>query len=299
MIERRPLGAFGEAVGALALGAGALARAGADAPWEATIDAALAVGMDGIDAAQARHRRASELRLGEALLTRRDEVFLSTRCSPLDGDPFEASPAEVRRQLEESLRAMRTDRIDLYHVHDIEATATSRVLETLLPTLVEARERGDVRYIGASGGDPAALLEVLRGFPVDAVLSYARLDLVDDELLAQVVPEASERGVALINASPLHMGVLARPEVTARGREENEPVALAAESAFRQAEGAGLDLPRLALAFAATQPSVATTIVGCSSPAEVERCALAFSSPATPAEEAAIAAIRETFRASR
>lgn len=295
----RPLGAFGENVSALGLGLGALARRAPTKPWEPTIRAAMECGLTSIDAAQGTDRPASETKAGPVLAPVRDQIFLSTRCSPLDGQPFDVSAKAVRAQLEDSLVRLRTDRIDLYHAHDIEASGAKRMLGEVLPALIEARERGDIRYLGASGGSLELLHEILITFPVDAVFSYARLDLVNQDLLDTVLPAAAQRGIAVINASPLHMGLLADPrvsEVAADGSPiDSDPTARAAQGAFDLAIKNGMSLPRLAMAFAAANDRVASTIVGCASPDEVRENVAAFLNPATAEEEAVMSEVRALF----
>lgn len=298
-VPARPLGAFGENVSALGLGLGALARRAPAARWEPTIHSAIDCGITSIDVAQGIDRAASEAKAGPVIAPLRDRIFLSTRCSPLDGEPFDVSAKAVRAQLEDSLRRLRTDRIDLYHAHDIEASGAKRMVGDVLPALIEARERGDIRYLGASGGSLELLHEILVTFPIDAVLSYARLDLVNQDLLDTILPAAAERGIAVINASPLHMGLLADPrvsEVAADGSPiDSDPLARAVHEAFELASKSGMTLPRLAVGFAATEERVASTTIGCASPEEVQSNVRAFLTPTTPDETAIIAEVRALF----
>ena len=295
VVPQRPLGGFGENVSALGLGLGALARKRDESTWAPTIHAAMEAGVQCFDAAQGKERRASEERLGEIIRDVRDEMFLSTRCSPLDGEPFDASGNAARAQLEGSLKRLETDRIDLYYAHDVEASGTKKILRETLPTLIEARERGDVRYVGASGASLDLLHEIVVEFPVDAILSYARMDLVSTELCDVVLPAAFERGIAVVNASPLHMGLLADPAVSRKGASEGEPLAIAAAEAFRIASERGVDLARLAIEFAASEERIATTFVGCATPGEVRQNVDAFTTPANEREENAIETVRTLF----
>lgn len=309
--ERRPLGAFGESVSALGLGLGALARGGADAPWDEVVSLAIERGVTSLDAAPAQARFLSEERLGRLLEGRRDAVFLSTRSTPLDGSGspsraaarlrrFDTRASAVRTQLEASLERLRTDRIDLFYAHDVEASSPRALLERTLPELVAARERGDVRYIGASGASLEVLLDIVQSFPVDAVLSYARLDLANVELLEDLLPEAARRGVAVINAAPLHMGLLADERVARNAVESGEhggddPLVGATLRAFALARERGFELAELALRFAAAEERIATTIVGCGNSEELLTALRAFREPDSDAETAAIAELRRLF----
>ncbi len=294
-VHQRPLGALGENVSAFGLGCGPLARARDHGDWEGTIRAARTAGITLIDAAPRQLRQHSETMLGRVIPEFRDELFVSTRCTPLDGKPFDTSEKAVRAQLEESLQRLKTDRIDLYQVHDVEAANPRQLLDVTLPALVAARERGDVRYIGASGDSLELLREILITFPVDAILSYARLDLANSDLTKEVIPEAEERGVAVINASPLHMGLLADPRRVHDAVAADHPEGRAAERAFELAAQAGTDLPQLALEFAAQHPWVSSTLVGCANADELRVNARAFESEPTELEAQVIEEIRATF----
>ena len=107
-VHQRPLGALGENVSAFGLGCGPLARMGDHGDWEGTLGAAQAAGITVIDAAPRHLRQHSETMLGRVTPGFRDELFLSTRCTPLDGKPFDTSEKAVRAQLENSLRRLRT-----------------------------------------------------------------------------------------------------------------------------------------------------------------------------------------------
>ena len=294
-VHLRPLGALGENVSAFGLGCGPLARARDHGDWEATIRAAQAAGITVVDAAPRELRQQSEEMLGRVVPAFRDELFLSTRCTPLDGKPFDTSEKAVRAQLEDSLRRLKTDRIDLYQVHDVEAADPKRLFDVTLPALVAARERGDVRYIGASGDSLDVLREIVITFPVDAILSYARLDLANFDLAKEVLPAAEERGVAVINASPLHMGLLSNPKQAKHEADADQPRGRAAEIAFEIAAEAGIELPLLALEFAAQHPWVACTLVGCANPEEVRANARAFEKEPSQRHAKAIQQIRDTF----
>jgi L-galactose dehydrogenase len=296
-VHMRPLGALGENVSAFGLGCGPLARLGDHGDWDATLGAAMDCGITVVDMAARGLRQHSEVMLGRALLDRRDDLFLSSRCTPLDGRTFDTSEAAVRAQLEETLRRLRTDRLDLYQVHDVEATDPKRLLEVTLPALVAARERGEVRYIGASGNSLELLKEILITFPVDAILSYTRFDLANSDLADEILPTAEELGVAVINASPLHMGLLSDPAHAREVAAADRLVGDAAEEAFAIATKVGTELPRLALKYAAQDTRIACTLVGCATPAEVLSNVKSFESSPTELEARAIDEIRAAFQA--
>ena len=294
-VHMRPLGALGENVSSFGLGCGPLSAARDHADWEGTIRAAQESGVSVIDAAPRMLRQHSEEMLGRVVPTLRDELFLSTRCTPLDDKPFDTSEKAVRAQLEDSLKRLRTDRIDLYQVHDVETADPKHLLDVTLPALVAARERGDVRYIGASGDSLELLREIVITFPVDAILSYARLDLANVDLAEMVLPAAEEHGVAVINASPLHMGLLSDPKRAQQAVAADQAEGFAAQRAFELAAEAGAELPMLALEYAARHPGVASTLVGCANPEQVRANVAAFETPPSDRSSKAIEEIRNAF----
>ena len=275
---RRALGAFGEEVSALGLGLGPLAKRGDASDWDATVGAALDAGITSIDAAAGPLRHESESKLGEILTGRRDGLFLSTRSGAREptGETNHSSSgtkraqtraSAVRASLEDSLKRLRTDRIDLYHVHDPSDADPGLLFEETLPALVEARERGDIRYVGVSTHDLTLLVEALHAFPLDAILCYGKLDLLDHSLARDVLPEAQSLGVAVVNASPFHGGRLSTNTSQSLIPAEHGALAPLLTSAIEQ----GADLTQAALQFAASFEGVSTTVVGMATPREIER----------------------------
>lgn len=275
-ITKRPFGLTGDQVSAFGLGLGALAQAGPAAPWSKTLDAALELGVTFLDAGAGPVRPLAESQVGDHLRSVRNEVFLSTRCEPGTGARGASHGTHIASELTESLRRMKTDRVDLYQVHAPEALTEGELEGEVMPALVSARERGDARMVGASGRSLEQMQWLLDTFPLDAILVHGRLDLMDGSLAETVLPRAEELGVAVINASPLRRGMLAggRPDAAAHVEEARR-----FETIQEVASELNLDLPRLALGFAAAETRVATTVVGCAAPAELQSDLELFSRP--------------------
>jgi L-galactose dehydrogenase len=173
------------------------------------------------------------------------------------------------RSVEESLGRLRTDHIDLIQCHDIEFGNLDQVVEETLPALRGLQEKGLVRAVGITGYPLPALADVAGRATVDTVLSYCHYTL-QNQTLAQRLPFFAERGIGVLNASPLSMGLL-----TEAGPPDWHPAparlraACAEVAAFCRREGT--DVARLAFQFALTLPGVAATLVGMTDPATVER----------------------------
>lgn len=242
------------------------------AEGERAVHRAIDEGINFFDVAPYYGRGVAEARLGEALRGRRDQVVLCTKVGRYDRDlphGFDFSAARVRRSVEESLGRLKTEVIDLYIAHDIEFGPRTVILEETLPAMRRLQEQGKVRFIGISGYPLEILRDVAVEAGVDVVLSYCHYSLLNTRMEEVLAPVARGHGVGLINASPLHMGVLtgeAPPEWhPAPGR-----VLDAAREAAEWCERRGASLPDVALRFALANETVATTLVGMRRESDVE-----------------------------
>ncbi|MEM7310339.1 MAG: aldo/keto reductase [Planctomycetota bacterium] len=238
-------------------------------------------GVNFFDVAPYYGRTLAEERLGRALEGRRDEVVLATKCCRYDKHGFDFSAARVHADVDASLRRLRTDRLDLFHVHDVEFGDRAQILEETLPAMRAVQEAGKARYIGITGLPVHLLADLARSASVDAVLSYCHYNLLVRDLDTVLRPAAEERGFGLINASPLHMGILtdggpppwhpAPAEVQDKGRELAE-----------LCRSFGRDVAQVALRFALDYGGAASTLVGLRSAEELERNLSAFDAPVEP-----------------
>src|SRR3954469_6635001 len=199
----RTLGRTGERVSAIGLGGGHLALPAVDATLAGRIvRTAIDRGITFMDNSWDYNEGESERRMGAALRDGyRDRVFLMTK---IDG----RSRAEAARQLDESLRRLRTDRIDLVQHHEIlRYEDPHRVFdeEGANAALIEARQAGKLRYIGFTGHkDPQIHLHMLEvagehGFAFDS--AQMPLNVMDAHYRSfgnLVVPECVTRGIGVL-----------------------------------------------------------------------------------------------------
>lgn len=234
---------------------------------------AIDLGINYFDVSPYYGRTLAETRLGEALEGRRTEVILATKAGRYGvnlPDGFDFSAERITRSVEESLRRLRTDYFDVFQVHDIEFGDRNQIIEETLPAMFRLREQGKVRFVGITAYPLQILAQVAATLPVDTILSYCRYDLLDTGLETTLLPLAKERGIGLINGSPLHMGALTDKGVPAWHPAPRRVLAACQEAAaFCRARGA--DIADLALQFALAEPAVATTLVGMSKVTHVER----------------------------
>jgi L-galactose dehydrogenase len=228
-------------------------------------------GITFFDVAPYYGRTLAEERLGPWLQGKRDRVVLSTKVGRYGRDlpdGFDFSAARVARSVEESLRRLRTDVIDLYLAHDIEFGRREVILGETLPAMRALQLQGKVRYIGVSGFPLEHVRDIADAGGVDVILSYCHCNLLNTRLRAVLAPFVARRGIGLINASVLHMGVLTRAGPPA-WHPAPPHVLQAARDAADWCSARGADIAELALAFALSCDGVASTLVGMRSEAEV------------------------------
>jgi aryl-alcohol dehydrogenase-like predicted oxidoreductase len=151
-------------------------------------------GVNYVDVAPSYFDGEAELKLGQALRGRRDQVFYACKTTER-----EAAPA--RAQLERSLERAHSDHFDLYQFHAV--TSRAEVRRILAPggageTFLKAREEGTVRYLGASCHSIEAALELMASFPLDSILFPVNFACFAQGFGPQVLKTARERGIAVL-----------------------------------------------------------------------------------------------------
>ncbi len=245
-ISKRAFGRTGLQLTCVGLGGeGVLRTYGKEAAAREVIEAAAAQGIGYFDSAQAYAgsqgyyghfwRENAALRRG---------IFQATKSAS-------RRKKEARADLEDSLRTMGIEYLDLWQIHDVRTPKDLQLIESpggALEAFVEAREKGLVRFIGVTGHqDPAILTQALQQWPVDTVmLPVNPAEGVLGGFLDVALPAALEKGLAVIAMKVLGASKYIAPE-------------------------AGIT-PELLIRYALSY-EVSTVIVGCSTPGEVETLA--------------------------
>jgi aryl-alcohol dehydrogenase-like predicted oxidoreductase len=214
-MQYRTLGRTGERVSAIGLGGWHIGFKGqTDAESIRIIHAAIDRGINFLDNSWDYNEGASEERMGKALKAGyRERAFLMTK---IDG----RSKSEAARQLDESLRRLQTDRIDLVQHHEVlRFEDPHRIFdpEGAHAALIEARQAGKLRYIGFTGHkDPQIHLYTLdvaaaHGFTFDAVqMPLNVMDAHYRSFAKRVVPELVRQGIGVLGMKSMGNGIILR-----------------------------------------------------------------------------------------
>ncbi len=288
-MRTRPLGQSGIEASVVAFGAWAIGGwmwGGADEDDAIRgVHAALDAGVNFFDTAPAYGLGRSEELIGRALAGRRDQVVIATKCGLVwhtnrGAFFFEQSGKPVYKYLgresiiyecEQSLKRLGTDYIDLYQTHWQDPTTP--IGETM-SALLQLKEEGKIRAIGVSNATVEQVAEYLRFGPLDS--DQEKYSLLDRELEATLLPFCREAGIAVLAYSPLANGLLTgkigpervfpptdlrygNPRFTVENRAR---IAERLERIRPIADGYGLTLSQLVVAWTLEQPGITHALVG-------------------------------------
>ena len=173
-----------------------------------TVHTALDLGINFIDVSPFYGLTRAETVLGKALTSvPRDRYYLATKVGRYGQDVFDFSAGRVTASVDESLRRLHVEYVDLIQCHDIEFGSLDQVAHETLPALQKVREQGKARFVGITGYPLAIYPKVLDEVPVDTILSYCHYAL-NDTSLEGLLPYLQEKGVGIINGSPLALSLI-------------------------------------------------------------------------------------------
>jgi aryl-alcohol dehydrogenase-like predicted oxidoreductase len=285
-MEQRELGRTGVSVSKFCLGAMMFGAWGNPDHDESIriIHAALDAGINFVDTADVYGQGESEEIVGKALAGgRRDDVILATKFHGAMGDDPNRQGSSRRwivRAVEDSLRRLGTDWIDLYQVHRPEPHTD---VEETLSALTDLVHQGKVRYIGSStfpGSQIAEAQWVARDRRLERfVTEQPPYSILVRAVEADVLPTCARHGMAVMSYSPLAGGWLSGrwrkdagqqsssratrlPERFDLANPYNQRKLDAVEELAQLAEGAGITLIQLAIAFVLNHPAITAALVG-------------------------------------
>ena len=301
---KRQLGSNGPDVSAIAFGAWPIGGGLGNVPESqgmAAVEAALEVGMTFIDTAEGY--QSSETVVGKAIKAvkgRRDEVFLATKLSGSDH-----SAEHTDRAIENSLRALGTDYIDLYQIHS--PSPDWPIAETM-ENMLRLQAAGKVRYIGVSNFSPEQTADAMRYGAIHS--SQPRYNMMWRNLEDDVLPFCLRHGIGVIPHSVLCKGVLGgkhKPGHRFAADDERRLFNFFRGDVFEQtyavaqrldgwARDNGRDIVQLAIAWVLANPAVSSALVGAKSPEQVYHNASAADWELTPDDMQEIETLMGGFR---
>ena len=215
-MQHRALGTQGLTVSALGLGCmGMAGTAGATAMYgavdlgeaHATIDRALALGINFFDTAEVYGPFTNEELLGRALKGRREEAIIATKFGfkIVDGKVagVDSRPENLRAVAEASLKRLGTDHIDLFYQHRVDPSVP---IEETIGAMADLVTAGKVRFLGLSEAGAATIRRAHAVHPISALQS--EWSLWERGVEAEIAPLCAELGIGFVPFSPLGRGFL-------------------------------------------------------------------------------------------
>jgi aryl-alcohol dehydrogenase-like predicted oxidoreductase len=283
-VQYRTLGRTGVQVSTLALGAMNFTTAGRTTQDEATaiVDAALEGGVNVIDTADMYGQGESEVMVGQAIAGRRDDIVLATKAYMPMGDERNHQGSSRRwlvTALDDSLRRLGVDHVDLYQVHRWDPRTSD---EETLSALTDLQRSGKIRYFGSSTFPAYRIVQAQwaarEHHSSRYVTEQPSYSILQRGIEAHVLPVTEEYGLGVLAWSPLASGwlsgaVRAGREITTNRSTlvpqrfdldvpANQARLDAVEKLAKIAEQAGLTLIQLALGFVTAHPAVTTALIG-------------------------------------
>ncbi len=258
-----------------------------------TIHASIDHGITLIDTAQ--YYRTSESIIGKALQNGwRDRCFIATKVSS------KYSRADIRTAIENSLRALKVDTVDLYQIH---SWNPQYPVEESMDEMAKLRQEGKVRYLGVSNYNAEQMQRALQTARFES--SQPRYNLFDREIEAEDIPFCEREGIGILAHSPLAKGLLGgkytvdttfppddERSTFPRFQGETFPRFLKVADRLKEvAADKGLTLVQLAIAWQLRLPAITCVLVGAKSPQQVAEYAGAVGVSFTPDELTRIEAI--------
>lgn len=283
-MQYRTLGRTGVQVSTLSLGAmnfGAIGRTTQD-DATAIVDAALEAGINVIDTADRYGLGESEEMVGRAIAGRRDDIVLATKVwSPMSDEPNHqgASRRWLVTELDNSLRRLGVDHVDLYQVHRWDPATSD---EETLSALTDLQRAGKIRYFGSSTFPAYRIVQAQWAAREHHLGRYVTeqpgYSILQRGIETHVLPVTQEYGLGTLVWSPLASGWLSGAvrkdrEITTNraavipGRFDlsipsNQARLEAVEQLAVVADEAGLTMIQLALGFVTAHPAVTSAIIG-------------------------------------
>ena len=280
----KELGKTGMKISHLCFGAsslGSVFRSTKEAESIEAVEAAIEGGINFIDVSPYYGHYKAETVLGKALKRiPREKYYLSTKVGRYGKDgvnTWDYSAKRATESVQESMERLGIDHIDLINVHDIEFQANmdgglQKVVDETLPALVELKKKGLVGHVGITDLQLENLKWVVEHSEegtVESILNFCHYCLNDDKL-TDFIDFFESRGIGIINASPLSMGLLSQRGVP-DWHPAPRPLVEACAKAAQRCPEKNYPIERLAIQYAVSNPHIAGTLFSSANPDNVKR----------------------------
>lgn len=240
-----------------------------------TVRRAITLGINYIDTSPLYGE--SERRIGLALADGwREKIYLATKTGTHPQWRGDYSASGTRRSVENSLKLLGTDYLDVCLVHDPSNMDPVIAENGALETLQKMREEGLVKFIGVGLRQHEFHEIAIETGMVDVILTFLDYTLVRQTANAWLLPFASEKDIGVINGSPIAAGLLSDLEPNV---DERPPEGEIAHKLWQWASDNDLSLLNLAIQFCLCQPLIATNLSGSKNVTEVEQNFAAATTP--------------------
>ena len=261
-MQYHEIGKTGMKVSSLSFGASSLGGVFHDIKEKEGIESvftAIETGMNFIDVSPYYGHYKAETVLGKALKdVPRDRYYLSTKVGRYGKDGVNTWDYSAKRAVEsvyESIERLNIDFIDLINVHDIEFADLNQIVNETLPALVGLREKGIVGHVGITDLQLENLKWVIDHSPSGTVESILNFE---------------SKGIGVINASPLSMGLLSERGVP-EWHPAPESLVEACRKAMEHCKAKNYPIEKLAMQFSVSNPRIATTLFSTANPLNVKK----------------------------
>ena len=216
----------------------------------------------------------SERRVGLALADGwREKIYLATKTGTHPQWRGDFSASGTRRSVENSLRLLDTDYLDVCLVHDPDSMAPVVAKGGALDELQRMREEGLIKFIGLGVRQHEFHKLAIETGVVDVILTYLDYTLLSQTANDWLLPFATENDIGIINGSPIAMGLLSgvEPDISTQRMHLGTTDAEQAHRLWQWATDNDLSLLNLAIQFCFRQPQIAMNLTGSKNAAEVEQ----------------------------
>jgi D-threo-aldose 1-dehydrogenase len=283
-MDRRQFGRSDLQISTIGLGCVPLGTVAKVATVEEAVDimrATLEAGINFFDTAALYGEGESERRVGIALRELKDllpgDFILNTKVG-YRPNPFDYSEEQTLACVEESLRILGVERLPMIHIHDVQHSELSTVMNGSRKALHRLQEEGVVGLVGLAAGPIPMMMDYVNTGEFDCVLTHNRYTLLDQPA-EELIARADELGMGIINGAPFSSGLLARPldKSATYIYREADPETLARTATLNEiCNRYDVSVKAAAIQLSTRDPRIHTTIMGASSAEQIRQSAEAL-----------------------